>query len=889
MENLRRVIGIYFQQISSYNILNGDIQYRNFNKHHFNSIVKKKLPYLSDTDTDELYVYLKQMVDNGSSGLDVFTALKIISNEYLMIRDDKPICRYNKLLNWRELAKEIGEDLPICAFLAYRTQKTGYKWNDFEWDIVIGHDNMQLNRILQRGISDNHFHLFGSAPTFQLVWIKLMNQINNKKYINALKSIDKEKRKTREHYLSEYVETPFEQMHFQAGLIRLILFLYIHNLKIHNWKNAQNCQAYVEENDMRSIIIKYQAKIQGILTRIEGMDLWGTEVQNDIDSLRLLNDIRQGSDIYDYANLEHEGRSINHEFEGERAFMYQMLQGEIDGEKIPNFLMNWFYAYLAIQIKFREELVQVNDTIGFENFKQYSKRKGKFLYSTLDNKKMIQHAIQGSFESGNLKKLEVRITPGKKAKDISSWIRLCDNIVLQNRKAEKEDDILETLSYKKKQQYKYDFYYVFHFPKQKDRKLDVKCGIVESCRHEKLRNELEVKAKELIKFRENYPKEAARVLGIDACSQEIDCRPEVFASVFQRLTNHIVQNSGNIQVKQWKITYHVGEDGRDFVDGLRAIDEAIRFLKMKNGDRLGHGTFLGLDVKKWYEEKRNTIYLPLHDYLDNIVWMYHKLIEFDITTCETLKGHLLAEYDSCFNALYAERLSKTNLFYGINTYYEAWKHRDANPKLYKTGEYTPILHWGENVSVYTNEEGWYNKKEIINLLYYYHYSADIRYGKNVSKKKIVPQIYVDGVEKIQKAMQRFVAEKGVCIEANPSSNLVISSMKKYEEHPICNLYNLGLTMNSDELEKCPQVHISINTDDKGVFHTSLENEYALMGRALEKMVDERGNQKYHKQMIYDWIEHIRQNGNQQSFLEDERNETWNYYIYSDEFLDRRLL
>ena len=73
--------------------------------------------------------------------------------------------------------------------------------------------------------------------------------INNKKYINALKSIDKEKRKTREHYLSEYVETPFEQMHFQAALIRLILFLYIHNLKIHNWKNAQNCQAYVEEND----------------------------------------------------------------------------------------------------------------------------------------------------------------------------------------------------------------------------------------------------------------------------------------------------------------------------------------------------------------------------------------------------------------------------------------------------------------------------------------------------------------------------------------------------------------------------------------------------------------------------------------------------------------
>ena len=34
--------------------------------------------------------------------------------------------------------------------------------------------------------------------------------------------------------------------------------------------------------------------------------------------------------------------------------------------------------------------------------------------------------------------------------------------------------------------------------------------------------------------------------------------------------------------------------------------------------------------------------------------------------------------------------------------------------------------------------------------------------------------------------------------------------------------------------------VSINTDDQGVFDIKLENEYALIARALEKQVDKNG-------------------------------------------------
>lgn len=858
MENLRRIIGMYFQNISSHNILRSEVHYEEFKKEDFDALSKSVFPCLSDTDTDALYAYLKHNVEEGENGLNVFMMLKLIANEFVTIRNDKPICYYNKILKWRELTKSIGEDLPICAFLAYRTQKTGYVWTDFEWDVVIGHDNMQLNRIMQRGISDNHFHLFGSAPAFQLIWLKLMNHLVGEKYVKALEEIDREKRRTRVHYSKQYKEDSLVQMHFQATLIRAMIFSYIENIRIDSERDGRE---YIREN--------YQ-KITNILREESSKDIWCLELQNYLYSLKHIKKCSQNDETGDYANLGLGAGSVNHEFEGERALIYHMLCGEVDGEPIPIFMMNWFYAYLAIQVKFREELVQVNDTIGFENFSQYTKRKGKFFYTALEDEKMIQHAVRGSFEPGNLKSLELRITPCKTAEENRTWIKTCDRIINACMKNEQRDTLLEDVLGLENQECLRHIYYVFHFPKKADEELDAKDGFVHTCRHDRFRKELNRKTKELISFREKYPKEASRVLGIDACSQEIGCRPEVFAIAFEKLANHVVQGEEAYNIKQWKITYHVGEDARDFTDGLRAIDEAIRFLKMGNGDRLGHATFLGMDVRTWYAEKRNVVYLSLQDYLDNVVWLYYKLIEFQIPQSDNLKSYLLAEYERCFKMLYGSCMENYYLSYGIHTYYEAWKNRDKNPHLYRYGEYkgNELDDWGENTSKYVKEEKWYNKKEILQLLYYYHYSADVRCGKNHPQKIRIPELYVDGVEKVQRALQQYIAEKGICVEANPSSNLVISSMKRYGEHPISNIYNMGLINSSEELMECPQIHVSINTDDKGVFHTSLENEYALMGRAMEQIKDENGIYKYRKQMVYDWLERIRQNGNQQSFLND---------------------
>ena len=59
------------------------------------------------------------------------------------------------------------------------------------------------------------------------------------------------------------------------------------------------------------------------------------------------------------------------------------------------------------------------------------------------------------------------------------------------------------------------------------------------------------------------------------------------------------------------------------------------------------------------------------------------------------------------------------------------------------------------------------------------------------------------------------------------------------------------------------VNVSINTDDQGVFETSLENEYTFMYAALSKAQNEDGSLKYAG--VEAWIENIIEFGKQQAF------------------------
>lgn len=820
-----RVI-LFFRRTLPNIILKNDEFYKRYDSTLFEEIVRHDIVEMTESEAKYAYNYLDNLYDEYSAenGLNVFNALLSVASKYLIIRDNLPVCRYDSILEWHKLVENVGEDLMVCAFLAQKSKLDGREWNNFAWNPVIGHDNMQLNKVMERGLSDNHYHLFGSSPTFKLIWIKLMNDFEDEEYVNALMKMDKHYMSAEKRYSGVEEKKSFIRMRFQAAIIRYYLNLYIRKL---------------EQGTNIECLLDHCQEIQKVLDNEKDGFFYYKELEMRIDGKKLNAILPNGTFIDDYACIGLINNDINSSFAGERYLMYRMLRGYINGVKIPDRLMNWFYTYLVIKAQFRFELIQVNQKVGFDNFSYYSKRKNEFFNKQADVLNMIKHAVGESFYTRNLRSLEIRITPKKTAGQNMEYIETCDECI--------KEYLGESICA--------DTYYVFHFPKKGYKKTDIKYRLpFIECRHSQYREILEEVSEEIISFRELYPEQAGRVLGIDACSNELICRPEVFGTVYRKLRQHISS------MQQLRMTYHVGEEWKDVADGLRAIDEAILFLNMGNGDRLGHATVLGIDIEDWYQKKNNEVWLSYQEYLDNIAWIYNKLVEFEIADCETVKGYLESEFDKMYANMFENVPYTRGIERSINLYYESWKLRGDDPSAYITGKYvSPVIFKWYYVNMEIQEGNIIRDNMTISkLVYLYHYSTQVRINGEKTLHKKVNAMYITCMKKIQQAMQRKVAEYGICIETNPSSNFKISTLDTYEEHPITKFYNMGLTWNEELLDKCPQIHSSINTDDKGLFDTSLENEYALIGRSLEK-------KNYNKQYVYEWLDRIRENGNQQSF------------------------
>jgi hypothetical protein len=535
---------------------------------------------------------------------------------------------------------------------------------------------------------------------------------------------------------------------------------------------------------------------------------------------------------------------------------------------------------LVVKTNIRRELVQGNINVGFDNFLQYQNRKDLFIEDTIYEELYLRMAVRDTIFNQHITSLEARIVPKEEAFKIRKSIDKYDSCITKGL----PDDEAEKLKTK--------YFYVMHFVKESECFKYGDKGL-ELCRHAKKREQVKRQAIAIAELRNSDCEEAMRIRGIDACSPEIWCRPEVFAQAFRYLKNHTVNKAlesyDGAVCPLLRATYHVGEDFLDITDGLRAIDEAINFLDMNCGDRLGHALALGIDVQQWYEGKNKRIVINKMGYLDNLAWLYAKIRQYNIDIPDATKSFIEKRFEEYFTEIYRNNIEdaklkyiinkaneyynnnkiahsyKNNMFvFGINEYYDAWKLRGDNPQLYKNGFFDmrdeDIDEWdsyGINKYFPQNYKIRYNPETAI-LYYMYHFEPNIKLvGDQMIEVKINQNI-IDVVKKVQKSMQFDICRQGIGIEANPSSNYFIGTFRRYDKHPIIGWYNYGLVTNPEDIENCPQLQVSINTDDQGVFSTYIENEYAYMAIALEKM-------NYNRTFVLQWLDNIRKIGIDQSF------------------------
>ncbi|RYZ24906.1 MAG: hypothetical protein EOO10_19630 [Chitinophagaceae bacterium] len=229
-----------------------------------------------------------------------------------------------------------------------------------------------------------------------------------------------------------------------------------------------------------------------------------------------------------------------------------------------------------------------------------------------------------------------------------------------------------------------------------------------------------------------------------------------------------------------------------------------------------------------------------------------------------------------YSEIYFENISHQLLFnkhIPHSVFYDAWKLRGDDPHLYLNSwesdiEKLPnITYWERcRINYFYPRSNYVRKSKEIKLLYHeYHFNPKIKREGRKIKQFDVSDDYVKVVCEVQKHMQQAVKQNNIAIECNPTSNFLIGTFRRYDKHPIISFYNLGLTSNPKDISECNQLFVSINTDDQGIFGTSLENEYALMAIALEKAKNDNGRSKYSPTMIYQWLDNIRRMGIEQSF------------------------
>lgn len=830
----------------------GRIFYPQYSRDEWSNIAKKiRCEYLETSEKS-----------NDIATVSIFNLLFHFVNNFIEYKNGTMNTReamipLNRLLAWREISHKLGEDIFTCAHKALFDHRNKVNQDIFNWSPNLGVNKLDFSFIYDEKFHENHFHLKGSIPLFEVSWLSLMNNIDER--VVQFDNLTKGFRQNELFVPSFGLKLPslYNQV-IAAASIRFLLFSRCNNIKLPVY--------YI-----KSKLANFKKKLRSGSIR---EDL--VEIQNEISSYKFIDDdiVRfnyEGNEVVvDYAirKKSFQGNQFV-AFVGERRFLYQCFRKLLDGSL--NGFEDLLYVYLLIKSKFREELIQVNEKVGFTNFSDYQDRKEYFIpQNTIYEDLAISMAVYDRTKIENIEKFELRVVPKitgaqqmDSIKKYDSQINYWDKVLSSSRIDHYPENSLD-----------YKHFYVLHFIKERESIQENNwLGLTVVPRQKNLRETVKTQAEAIKETKLSLSNVARRIYGIDAASSELNARPEVFAQAFRYLSSlefeKLPIDLNESDVPKLKMTYHAGEDFYDILDGIRTIDECIRFLGFNEGSRIGHGLALGIDPHDFYNFKSFKLFPTKQILFDNIIWSLKKIDEFGIYN-EVKQFYnwgmelFFRLREEIFGNLVADK-------YGvsadtIDNYYKAWLLRGNNPECYLNYETVyceEISDWQRFNFVSESEVENAHKDEIARFInHLYHYNSKVYLIGNEIKELKIRNTYVHAVTRIQESYINWFLGLGISIETNPTSNYLIGTFKRYAKHPI-------VTFNPPkETRKDHRIPVTINTDDQGVFNTSISTEYALLYAALKYEEDNEGNRLYDEKELVEWLKRIKKESGNLSFKKD---------------------
>ena len=539
-----------------------------------------------------------------------------------------------------------------------------------------------------------------------------------------------------------------------------------------------------------------------------------------------------------------------------------------------------YFRYLVYQTHHWQLVTQGGKTTGLRRFKQFESSPLRRIPRSRDRVDAQITALSKLTATGMQHCIEGRVSPPERADgaDLAPWIFAC----LENGRQPPKR-----------------FGLVLHFIKNDRDEMERSASLrYPRIRHSGVRRRTEEEALRLFRLLASPSPMNPFIAGIDAANVELTTPPEVFAPAFRFLREspigakarapYLDRHQISSRVRSMRegrrlgMTYHVGEDFRHILSGLRAIDETILFLNARPGDRLGHALALGQDPLIWAEQNGHQALLPRQDWLDTLVWLHNLLgpghdlvgrlgVEDSIQrlACQ-IYGSSYQAYESSSHgegqlSRPIQSISDLNITFSPLTLFDAWRLRQLDPFFlelaaplsscprlrFRSPHGAEQTRWAHVQSVVLKEvkrDVGSNAAYRLAWLYWLDLGVRVR-GSEIIKVEMreKQEKWLQVCREAQSLLQERVKRRQLIVESNPSSNSVIGPMTRLSQHQLFNL-----TLDS-EFHLKHDIRLTVNSDDPGIFNTSLEHEYYLLGEIL---MQEGASEAQTSR----WLNWLRQNG-----------------------------
>ena len=348
------------------------------------------------------------------------------------------------------------------------------------------------------------------------------------------------------------------------------------------------------------------------------------------------------------------------------------------------------------------------------------------------------------------------------------------------------------------------------------------------------------------------------VVGLDAASEEMGIEPWVYAPVFT-----YARRKENTVPTQWctkgtipslGLTYHVGEDFRHLLSGLRVVDEVLEHFGFKAGDRIGHGIALQVDPQEW-QDQHGVVAVPRMEYLENLLWIWGVRFQGGILPIpHDLELKIMRQAESLYPTV-----SGITPYLLWKVYQKKFHLLDVEGVVEDVQECQNCLRCGGIDGACPLQNRCHNMiwSEERLLLTHFCPLYQEKYRKPIFVQATVDEIPL--MKALQKGIKEKIGQRGITVEVNPTSNASIGAIRGVLHHPILHLNNRWLERDGE----ANHLSVSINSDDPVVFHTMVENEFSYIYYMLT-------NEGYSRQDVLQWMNQIREFGMESSFVRKEK-------------------